>query len=113
MAMDTRAEELLLTIETTLYKVTETKLKETADYLKVSDTEGLSKRALLRTIHEHLDGLCEAKKDYTEDLHTSLEDILAFLCGTLHPWKTHRTRIKSYWKGRRKNTTRCKRTSSK
>ena len=82
MAMDTRAEELLLTIETTLYKVTETKLKETADYLKVSDTEGLSKRALIRTIHEHLDGLCEAEKDYTEDLHTSLEDILAFLCGT-------------------------------
>ena len=83
--MDIRAEELVLTIETTLYKVTENKLQETADYLNVPDTEGLSKRALMRKIHEHLDGLCDREKDKTEDLHTSLEDILAFLCGTLPP----------------------------
>ena len=85
MAMDIRAEELVLTIETTLYKVTENKLQETADYLKVPDTEGLSKRALIRKIHEHLDGLCETEKDRPEDLQTSMEDILAFLCGTPPP----------------------------
>ena len=83
--MDIRAEELMLTIETTLYKVTESKLRETADYLKVPDSDGLSKRALIRKINEHLDVLCEREKDKTGDLHTSLEDILAFLCGTPPP----------------------------
>ena len=83
--MDIRAEELMLTIETTLYKVTEKKLKETADYIKVPEIDGLSKRALIRKIHEHLDVLCETEKDRPEDLHTSLEDILAFLCGTPPP----------------------------
>ena len=85
MAMDIRAEELMLTIETTLYKVTESKLRETADYLKVPDSDGLSKRALIRKSNEHLDVLCEREKDKTGDLHTSLEDILAFLCGTPPP----------------------------
>ena len=85
MAMDIRAEELVLTIETTLYKVTENKLQETADYLKVPDIDGLSKRALIRKIHELLDVLCDREKDKTGDLHTSLEDILAFLCGTPPP----------------------------
>ena len=85
MAMDIRAEELVLTIETTLYKATENKLQETADYLKVPDTERLSKRALIRKIHEYLDGLCETEKDRPEDLQTSMEDILAFLCGTPPP----------------------------
>ena len=83
--MDIRAEELMLTIETTLYKVTESKLRETADYLKVPDSDGLSKRALIRKINELLDVLCDKEKDKTEDLRTSLEDILAFLCGTPPP----------------------------
>ena len=83
--MDIRAEELMLTIETTLYKVTETKLRETADYLTILDVEGLSKRALIKKVHEHLDGLCEAEEDGTGDLHTTLEDIFAFLCGTPPP----------------------------
>ena len=62
MAMDTRAEELILTIETTPYKVTESKSKETADYVKVPGVEGFSKRVLIKKIHEHLDGLCETEK---------------------------------------------------
>ena len=55
--MDTRAEELMLSIETTLYKVTEKKLQETADYLQIGDIEGLSKRALIRNIRDYLDEL--------------------------------------------------------
>ena len=80
--MDTRAEEVILSIETTLYKVTETKLKETANYLKIADIEGLSKRALIRNIRNYLDKLCEKEEDNAEELKALLEDILAFLCGT-------------------------------
>ena len=80
--MDTRAEEVMLSIETTLYKVTETNLKETANYLKIADIEGLSKRALIRNIRNYLDELCEKEEDNAEELTALLEDILAFLRGT-------------------------------
>ena len=82
MAMDTRTEELMLSIETTLCKVTETKLKETAYYIKFADIEGLSKRQLIRNIRNYLDELCEKEENKAEELTALLEDILALLCGT-------------------------------
>ena len=96
MAMYIRAEELMLTIETTLCKATENKLKETADYLKVPDIDRLSKGALIRKIHEHLDGLCETEKTglriYIHHWRTfSLSCVVP-----LRPWKRHRRRIHSY-----------------
>ena len=55
MASSNRAEELQLSIETTLYKISEVKLRETANYLKVKDVEKLSKRLLIKTIRDLVD----------------------------------------------------------
>ena len=60
MAMDIRAEELMLTIEATLLKVTENKIKETADYLKVPGIERVSRGALMRNTTKYN----ELQKDF-------------------------------------------------
>ena len=68
--MDTRAEELMLSIETTFYKVTEAKLKETGEHLKIGTIESLSERILIRKIRDCLDEACEKGKYDSEELES-------------------------------------------
>ena len=88
MASSNRAEELQLSIETTLYKISEVKLRETANYLKVKDVEKLSKRLLIKTIRDLVDEISavDEGEEGTEDkILTQLKDIIAFINGDPPP----------------------------
>ncbi len=82
------AEELQLSLETELYKISEEKLGEVSSYLKIEDIEGKSRIFIIRKIRQEVEkalAVLEGREADSQDIVQYLGDVLAFVTGKPPP----------------------------